>query len=581
MSDTRGRRAIVPDSATVHDGVDSPGAGPPVVTLADRVRLAASSRPDRPALCWSGETLSWSELDRAVDDTAEALRRLAPAPSTTDHPARVAIALPNSPDFVVAFFAIQRAGLVAVPVNPASTGPELRHILADSAATALICTPRVGDLVAELTAELPALRTVHTTLPTAPTGAESGGVRPADADPSGAELAGAESSGGPRRTDREALAVLLYTSGTSGQPKGAMLAHRALLANHEQIGQIDPPVVGPDDVALLAIPLFHAYGLNAGLGAVAYHGACAVLVDRFDPAATLEVIARHRVSVLVGVPSMFVAWTTPEGGAGDPARLATAMSSVRTAICGAAPLPDECAARWAAATGRRIQIGYGLTEAAPVLTTTLAAPVDKPGSIGRPLPGVELRLVGVDGADLWRDGVAVPDGDPGPDEPDLDLTLPGTDPGEIVVRGANLFSGYWPDGRDGPDPAGWWHTGDVGYADADGDLFLVDRLGELILVNGFNVYPQEVERVLDAHPEVAESAVFGVPHPATGEAVAAYVVRVPGGTVPADELLRHCARSLARFKCPTTVEFVESLPHSAIGRVRRSMIRQAGGSGVG
>ncbi|AVT36573.1 AMP-dependent synthetase [Plantactinospora sp. BB1] len=562
----------VPDSATVQDGPDTP-AEPAAATLADRVRLAAASRPDEPALLWTDAALSWAELDSAVDRVAAALRRRAGAP-TDGHPARVAIALANSPDFAVAFFGTQRAGLVAVPVNPALTGPELRHILADSAASILICTEQVGAAVDGVRAELPALTELHTALSslTGPAPKEKV-VSASEGDPADR----------PIRTDPEAVAVLLYTSGTTGEPKGAMLSHRALLANHEQVGRISPPVVGPDDRVLLALPLFHAYGLNAGLGAVAYHGACGVLVDRFDAAAVLEVVARHRVSVLVGVPSMFLGWTMlPDApaAAGVPAgsALRTAMASVRVAICGAAPLAVGGATRFAEATGRRIQVGYGLTETAPVLTTTLSGPEAKPNSIGRPIPGVELRLVAADGEELWRDGSAVEPADGGddPDEPDLDLSSPGTDPGEIVVRGANLFSGYWPDGHGGPDADGWWRTGDVAYADAGGDLFLVDRLGELILVNGFNVYPQEVERVLGAHPEVVESVVFGRPDPLAGEAVTAYVVRAPESEVSAAELAAHCAGSLARFKCPSRIEFVGSLPLSAIGRVRRSVIRHEG-----
>ncbi|MFY1674985.1 AMP-binding protein [Plantactinospora sp. WMMB334] len=570
----------------MQDGPDSP-VEPAAATLADRVRLAATSRPDHPALLWPDGALSWAELDGAVDRTAAALRARFPhppggtpaAPSQPGgtratpgprggHPGRVAIALANSAEFAVAFFGTQRAGLVAVPVNPALTGPELRHVLADSAATVLICTQQVRAAVAEVRADLPALAELHTGLPDPPT--------VPDPPPPG-----------PIRTDPEAVAVLLYTSGTTGEPKGAMLSHRALLANHEQVARIEPPVVGPDDRVLLALPLFHAYGLNAGLGAVAYHGACGVLVERFDAAAVLETIARHRVSVLVGVPSMFLGWTMlPEApaAAGVPAgpALRAAMAPVRVAICGAAPLAVGGATRFAEATGRRIQVGYGLTETAPVLTTTLSGPVAKPNSIGRPIPGVELRLVAADGEELWRDGsVTGPDdAEEDADEPGLEFSSPGTDPGEIVVRGANLFSGYWPDGRGGPDREGWWRTGDVAYADGGGDLFLVDRLDELILVNGFNVYPQEVERVLGAHPEVLESVVVGVPHPVAGEAVAAYVVRAPRSTVSAEELAGHCARSLARFKCPSRIEFVESLPLSAIGRVRRSVVRPRGDQGA-
>jgi long-chain acyl-CoA synthetase len=525
----------------VQERPSSPAAGPDR-TLADRVRRAAADRPGHPALIWHDRTISWSELDASVDRVAAALG--AQVPTVDGHPARVAIALANSPDFAVAFFATLRAGLVAVPVNPGFTAPELRHVLADSGASVLICTDRVSDIVAGLRAELPALTAVHTALPTAADGARA---TAATGD----------------------LALLLYTSGTEGRPKGAMLSHRALLANHEQIGRIEPTVIGPDDTALLALPFFHAYGLNSGLGAVAYHGACGVLVERFDPADALSVIARHHVTAVVGVPSMFLGWSLlPE--------LGEAMASVRVAVCGAAPLESATASRFTEATRHPVFVGYGLTETAPVVTSTLVSPVAKAGSIGQPIPGIGVRLVAATGETLWdRDSAGVDTALDDPEEPYLDVESAGTDPGEIVVRGDNLFSGYWPDGRDGPDPAGWWATGDIAYADADGDLFLVDRLGELILVNGFNVYPHEVELVIEAHPGIAESAVIGIPHPYTGQTVKAYAVRAPGEPVSAEELLEHCERNLARFKCPTAVEFVDALPHSAIGKVRKTMLRQA------
>ncbi|MFC7757104.1 AMP-binding protein [Catellatospora bangladeshensis] len=343
-----------------------------------------------------------------------------------------------------------------------------------------------------------------------------------------------------------------------------MLPHRALLANHRQLAAVEPPPLGPGDVVLLAIPLFHAYGLNTGLGEVLFHGACGVLVADFDAAGTAALIAEHRITVLVGVPPMFLAWSAlPDIG--------ERLGSVRLAVCGAAALEPAAAARFTELTGHTVQIGYGLTETAPVLTSTIAAPAVKPGSIGRALPGVELRLVNRAGEDVWRAGEALA----ADDEDDLDLGVPdspGTDPGEIVVRGENVFAGYWPDGRDGPDAAGWWPTRDVAYADGDGDLFLVDRLGELILVSGFNVYPAEVEQVLLAHPAVAQAAVLGAPHPMTGQQVRAVVVPAPRSEVTAAELAAHCARNLARFKCPSEIEFADTLPHSVIGKVRKGML---------
>jgi long-chain acyl-CoA synthetase len=264
----------------------------------------------------------------------------------------------------------------------------------------------------------------------------------------------------------------------------------------------------------------------------------------------LELIERHRVSVVIGVPSMYAAWSW------EPAAR-TAMAGVRTAVSGAAPLDEADAARFTAATGVAVHVGYGLTETAPVLTTTWPAAIPKPGSIGRALPGIDLRLRAADS--LLDDDV------------ELDLA-PTPDPGEIVVRGANLFSGYWPDGRGGPVD-GWWATGDIAYADADGDLFLVDRIGELILVNGFNVYPREIEAALEEHPAVVEAAAVGVPHPQTGQAVLAFVVT--SAPVDADELRAHNAQRLARFKQPAEIRIVDELPHSAIGKVRKTMLKGA------
>jgi long-chain acyl-CoA synthetase len=345
-----------------------------------------------------------------------------------------------------------------------------------------------------------------------------------------------------------------------------MLSHRALLANHAQVAKIHPPIIGPDDVVLLALPMFHVFGLNAGLAAVAYHGATGVLIDRFEPAATLAVIAQQQVSVVTAVPQMYAAWTGVPG-------LADQLSSLRVAASGAAPLDPAVGRRFLETTRHPVFEGYGLTETAPVVATGLASPVPQPRSIGRPIPGVEVRLLAPDGSEIavvGSDGLL--SGDAGDDFDDDAGDAPGTDPGEIVVRGANLFSGYWPDGAGGPDGDGWWPTGDVAYADTDGDLYLVDRLGELILVSGFNVYPTEVELVLTAHPAVAEAAVVGVPDPVTGQGVRAYVVAAEGGSVPEADLRAHCERNLARFKCPTDYAFVTELPHSAIGKVRKGTL---------
>jgi len=338
--------------------------------------------------------------------------------------------------------------------------------------------------------------------------------------------------------------VLLYTSGTTGRPKGAMLSHRALLANLRQLDRIQPRVMSSDDVVLLVLPLFHVYGLNAGLGMTAYVGATGLIAERFDPVETLALIREQHVSNIVGAPPMYVAWSMlPD--------LAESFASIRLAVSGAAPLPPAVLSAMLETTGHHVFEGYGLTETAPVLTTTLCSAVAKPGSIGRPVPGVEIKLLDEAGGEVEDE----------------------EDPGEIAVRGANLFSGYWPSGADGPGEDGWWRTGDIAYADDDGDLFLVDRTRELILVSGFNVYPREVEDVLASHPDVLDVAVVGVAHPYTGETVKALVVARPDSGLTAQDVIDHAAGGLARFKCPTAVEFVEELPHSVTGKVAKGKLR--------
>jgi long-chain acyl-CoA synthetase len=497
----------VPDS-----GRPPGGWGSTVANLADLVRRAATTHPGRTALIAGSDQWTWSGLDAAVSRVAGGLVALGLRPGD-----RVVLLLGNTAAFPLAYFATLRAGLVAVPVNTGLTAREVAHVVGDVGAGVVLGRAIDHDL----------LETVQD------------------------ELLGAEPLTGPARAAGEDLAVVVYTSGTSGTPRGAMLSHRALVANLEQVAAVDiggSSVVGPQDVVLAVLPMFHIYGLNTALGQVAFHAATAVLAERFDPAETLALVREHAVTVVAGAPPMYVAWSMMPG-------IAEAFGSVRIAISGAAPLPGPVLQRVLEVTGHAVFEGYGLTETAPVLTTTLVGAEAKADSIGRPIPGVDLRLVLADGSDV----------DPLEDD----------EPGEIVVRGPNLFSGYWPDGVDGPDDEGWWATGDVAYVDDSGDLHLVDRRRDLILVSGFNVYPREVEQVLLAHPAVLEAAVIGIPHPYTGESVKALVVPRPGEPRPTgEELVAFAQRSLARFKCPTTVDVVDSLPHSATGKVSKGRLRE-------
>lgn len=461
------------------------------------LRAAAAGRPDRTALVDEQRRLSWSELDRQVDRAARAFLAEGVAPG-----ARVGLRLPTCCDLAVLYLGALRAGLVAVPIDPACTAPEAQHILADSGAALCVDGHNADRLLA--------------------------------ADP---DIATAPATG-----TGEDTAVLLYTSGTTGTPRGAMLSHRALLANLDQLAAVEPALLTADDVLFVPLPLTHVFGLNAGLGMALRVGAATVLAGRFDPAATLRQMAAEGVTAVAAVPGQYAAWLRrPE--------LCDGFARVRMAISGSATLGRGVVAGYAE-LGVRLCDGYGLTEAAPVVALNVPGAAGEPraGSVGRPLPGVEVQLRDPDGTVLDTDS---------------------GDPGRIFVRGPNLFSGYWPDGAGGPDGDGWFGTGDIAVRDADGGLHLVGRSAELVNVNGFNVYPAEVEAVLAADAAVAEVAVTGVPDERTGEAVHAYVVPARGATVRPDELLAAAARSLARFKLPAVIEVVAELPHTVTGKVMK------------
>ena len=477
---------------------------------------------DRPALHSRGEVTTYGELRDQVAQARGALVARGVEPGD-----RVAVVAGNNRYFVVAYLATLGVGAVAVPLNPLSPAPELTRELATVGARLALAGPTAEDAVAALaTDDIPGFE---------------GSVPVAD-------LLGGDPAPLVERTDDD-LAVLLFTSGTAGRPRPAMLTHGNLLAN---IGQIlaNPARPDPgDDVALGVLPLFHVFGLNALLGQALAVGSSVVLVERFDPHTTLQAIVDNGVTLVSGVPTMWGAWAAlPDA---DP----KAMSGVRYAVSGAAPLEPETLRAVRDRFGIELTEGYGLTEASPAVTSGLGhgAPA---GSIGVPLPGVEVRLIDSSGEDA----------------------LVG-DPGEIWVRGPNVFTGYWED----PEataaaltPDGWLRTGDVAVVDDDGFLSLVDRAKDVIIVSGFNVFPAEVEDVLVTHPGVAEAAVIGVPHPHSGEAVKAYVVPEDGAHLEEDALIDHVGRHLARYKCPFTVVFVDALPYGDTGKVLRRELRDLG-----
>ncbi|WP_426242638.1 class I adenylate-forming enzyme family protein [Nocardioides sp. LHG3406-4] len=501
---------------------------PRITDVSELVALACDECPERLAVVEAGgRSLTWEALEDEVARLATGLGHLGALAGS-----RVMVVLGNRLEFVTSYLGVLRAQAVAVPVNPRSTADELERMLADSGSRVVIADADTAETVREAASRLPSRP--HVVLV---------GVATTEGETSYDDLLAPEARAVPPLRDPEKLAALLYTSGTSGRPRGAMLTHRALLANIDQVARVEPPMIHGDDVVLGVLPLFHVYGLNAVLGGVLRHRAKLLLVDRYDPQSTLYLIEDEACSVVPVAPPVFAHWLQVE-------RLAERLGPVRLMLSGSAPLSSEVIERFKATSGIDIHQGYGLTEAAPVVTSTLCSQVAQPGSVGAALPGIDIRLVDDRGA-----------------------TPAGEDPGEISIRGDNLFSGYWPDGAGGPDADGWWATGDVGFLDATGDLFLVDRLKELVIVSGFNVYPSEVEDVIREVPAVADAAVIGAPDESTGEAVIAYVVPATPSADVAEAVRAHVGTRLARFKQPARIEVVDELPLTVTGKVQKGRLR--------
>lgn len=506
----------------------------PRTDISALVAEAAADVPERQALVESGgRTLTWSRLEDEVARFATGLGAHGIRAGQ-----RVMIVVGNRIEFVTSYLGVLRAQVVAVPVNPRSAPGEVARMIADSGTRLVVVDETALDVVRTALAELVEMGGVAAPAMVV-TGAE-----PGEGEVAFADLRADVVRPVPPLPDPEKLAALLYTSGTSGRPRAAMLSHRALLANIEQVAAVEPPMMHGDDVVLGVLPLFHVYGLNAVLGGVLRHRARLLLVEQFDPQAVLDLIDDEACSVVPIAPPVFAHWLPDE-------HLKERLGPVRLVLSGSAPLEQRVIEEFTAITGIPVHQGYGLTEASPVVTSTLCSQVNQPGSVGAALPGIELRLV---------------------DE--TYHVVEGEDPGEIQVRGDNLFSGYWPDSSDGPDAEGWFGTGDVGFLDATGDLFLVDRVKELVIVSGFNVYPTEVEDVLREIDGVTDAAVIGAPDEETGETVVAYVVAPGGDPATVESAVRaHAGQRLARFKQPTRIEVVDALPLTVTGKVQKGRLR--------
>ena len=460
-----------------------------------------------------GQSFDWAHVRQRAGDVRSHLTEVGVAPGD-----RVAIAASSEYEFVYALLGALGVGAIVVPTNPMSPGPELIRMLGPLEPSMILSSPMARSML-DYGHDAPA---------------------PVFDIASIRERSTAEHPAVVRR-DEDETALLMMTSGTSGPAKAAMLSHANLTWSLANMCDKNPAGMQADDVVLCALPTAHVFGLMV-ITAVIRQGALGILRSRFEAAATLDLINNHGVTLLGGAPLMWHRWSADPGA---PAK----MTSVTRALSGAAALPLEVHEAVLDRFSLQICEGYGLTETSAIVATSLGQPDVKPTSVGRPVPGVEVVLV----------------------EPDGTPVEPG-DTGEIVVRGPGIFQGYWndPDATDEVRTAdGWLWTGDGGAFDADGNLFIVDRLKDVIIVSGFNVYPAEVEEVLREHPRVASAAVVGSAHDERGETVAAWVV----GDADEASLRSWAEGQLASYKRPTDYYLVDELPLTITGKVMRRELR--------
>ncbi|MEW6153209.1 MAG: AMP-binding protein [Actinomycetota bacterium] len=495
----------------------------------------AAAHPHRPALVVGDRSFDYGTVDTMARMFAGALAGLGARPGEP-----VALLLPNVPHFTVAYFGALYGGHPVVPINPLLTADELAYHLELSGATVVVAWETFTAVAAEAAARAPRARSLVIARAdladlSAPEGwhnlvAVVGAATPVD---------------GPFPSRPDDTAVLLFTSGTTGRPKAAELTHANLLYNARAAAGLVS--LGSGTVALVALPLFHAFGMTVMHNAVLAVGGSLVLLPRFDAAAALGLIEAHGVTFFGGVPTMYAALLAAAGPD-------TRLPSLRWCVSGGAAMPAAVMEAFERRFAVAVIEGYGLSETSPVVSFTVPGRPRAPGSVGYPLPGTEVRLVGDDGAEVGEPGV----------------------PGEVLVSGPGVMRGYLGDPAATAEscPDGWLRTGDIGTWDGDGALHLVDRKKDIVIRGGFNVYPAEVERVLHEHPAVAQAAVVGVPDERLGEDVRAVVVLRPGAAVTGPELAGFCRARLASYKRPRTVEVWDSLPLGPTGKVLKTEVRR-------
>ncbi len=528
----------------------------PDILIPQILERSARRYPRHTALIFLGHRITYADLDALATRFAAGLQRLGVRKGTP-----VSLHLPNSPQFVIAYYGTMRAGGIVVPHNPLYTAREIEQQFKDSgvevAVTLDVMYPKVAEAAARAGVRHIVFTAIHEYMPPVlrllyPLKARREGqwakVTPGPTvHPFRALLA--DGQPGLVAISPDDPAVYQFTGGTTGLPKAAVLTHRNLVANALQAVAWFPGTAHAGERAMAVLPFFHIYGMTAVLNFSLWQGIGIVLIPRFDPVMVLGAVRRHRPTVFHGVPTMYMTLLN------HPRLRPDDLRSVQTCISGAMGLPQEVQRRWEAATSGRLAEGYGLTEAAPITHCTPLAGYRKPGSIGVPFPDTEARIV----------------------DPETKRVLPVGEAGELAVRGPQVMRGYLnrPEETAEVLKDGWLFTGDIGRRDEDGFFYIVDRKKEMINVAGLKVYPREVEEVLYEHPAVREAAVIGVAHATKSEVVKAFVVLQEGGSVTAEELIAYCCERLAPHKAPKAVEFRGALPKSLIGKIlRRTLVEE-------
>jgi long-chain acyl-CoA synthetase len=516
-----------------------------MLNLAVVLEGTVREHPDRLAIVQGPVRLTYAELDAAASQVASALKERGVGRGD-----RVALSCPNVPYFPIVYYGILKAGATVVPLNILLTEREIAYHLADCGAKAYFCFEGTRELPVGQQGKAAFDATdscEHFVLLTADPVATS----PEVGTQSLAEFTYRQPSACRTAPTAETdTAVILYTSGTTGQAKGAELTHSNMVQN----AMLAPRLFGSHehDVHLIALPLFHSFGQSVQLNNGLATGATIVLLARFTAEQALATMEKEKVTFFAGVPTMYHALLTCESA--DEYDLDGIAASLRVAVSGGAAMPAEVMRRFEERFAVPIVEGYGLSETSPIATFNRVGRPRKPGSIGLPVWGVEVEILGEDGT-----------------------PQPAGEPGEVVIRGHNVMKGYFgrPEATQAAiDEDGWFRSGDVGTKDADGYFYIVDRKKDMIIRGGFNVYPRELEEVLLVHPEVSLAAVVGVPHEAYGEEVKAFVVRKPGATISEAELIAWCKQTMAAYKYPRMVEFRTSFPMTATGKVlKRELVR--------